>query len=152
MPSMLVRTPILLALCCCVLAPAAGAVSLMDQIGPDGSFQEGLSNNSTQISNLYASAPQYDVAVVDDFTLSASASLSTVEAALFAANSATAIASLMLARSVQTEANMSRITKSASAEAAFSPTEPRPPAVSVRLAQSRATDSFGSEVHTGLAS
>ena len=32
---------------------------------------------------------------------------------------------------------MSSITKSASAEAAFSPTEPSPPAVSVRLAQSR---------------
>jgi hypothetical protein len=87
MPSMLVRTPILLALCCCVLAPAAGAVSLMDQIGPDGSFQQGLSNNSTQISNFYASAPQFNIAVADDFTLAGSASVSSVEAALFASNS-----------------------------------------------------------------
>ena len=47
---------------------------------------------------------------------------------------------------------MSSITKSASAEAAFSPTEPRPPAVSVRLAASRSIDSFGSDVQTGLAS
>ena len=41
---------------------------------------------------------------------------------------------------------------SAGADAAFSPTEPRPPAVKVRLAQSRTMVSFGSEVQTGLSS
>jgi hypothetical protein len=73
-------------LACAALAPASDALLLMDQIGPDGSFQQGLSNNSTQISNFYASAPQYDIAVADDFTLSEPAILSTVEAALFASN------------------------------------------------------------------
>lgn len=68
------------------LAPASGALLLMDQIGPDGSFQQGLSNNGTQISNFYASAPQFDIAVADDFTLSEPAILTTVEAALFGSN------------------------------------------------------------------
>jgi hypothetical protein len=82
---------LLCSICCAwlasaFLAPAAHALLLMDQIGPDGSFQQGLSNNATQISNFYASAQQYDVAVADDFTLAEPAILSTVEAALFGSN------------------------------------------------------------------
>ena len=49
-------------------------------------------------------------------------------------------------------AAVATVAPSASADAAFSPTEPRPPAVNVRLAQSRATVSFGSEVQTGFLS
>ena len=45
-----------------------------------------------------------------------------------------------------------RTTKSAIAVAAFSPTEPSPPAVSVRLATSRNGVAFGSAVHTGFLS
>jgi hypothetical protein len=55
-------------------------------------------------------------------------------------------------RPVQTLANMSTMMKSASAAAAFSPTEPSPPAVSVRLAASRKIVFLGSTVHTGLES
>lgn len=69
--------------------PSAMAAVLMDQIGPDGSFQQGLSNNVTQISNFYASAPQFNISVVDDFTLTESATLSGVEAALFASDNDT---------------------------------------------------------------
>jgi hypothetical protein len=65
--------------------PAAGLIP-MDQIGPDGSFQEGLSNNTTQISNFYASATQFNVAVADDFTVANSIVLTGVEVALFATN------------------------------------------------------------------
>lgn len=74
----------------CMLALAAGgpafATALMDQIGPDGSYQEGRSHNINQISNFYASAPQYDVAVIDDFTLSDEAVIGSVSAALFASD------------------------------------------------------------------
>lgn len=76
------------------LAHPAGAVPLMDQIGADGSFQQGLSNNSTQISNLYASAPQFNVAVVDDFTLAESAAVTGVDAALFASNASVALSQI----------------------------------------------------------
>lgn len=65
--------------------PASGLL-LMDQIGPDGSLQEGLSNNTTQISNFYASAPQFNVAVADDFTVENAIVLTGVEVALFATN------------------------------------------------------------------
>lgn len=68
------------------LAQAAPAAVLMDQIGPNGSFQEGLSNIVTQSSNFYASASQFDISVVDDFTLDSSATLGAVEVALFASN------------------------------------------------------------------
>lgn len=65
--------------------PATGLI-LMDQIGPNGSFQEGLSNNTTQISNFYASAPQFNIAVADDFTVANSIVLAGVDVALFASN------------------------------------------------------------------
>lgn len=58
----------------------------MDQIGPNGGFQEGLSDNRTQISNFYASAPQFNIAVTDDFTISERADVDHVEAAIFASN------------------------------------------------------------------
>jgi hypothetical protein len=64
----------------------ASAATLMDQIGSNGSFQQGLSNASTQISNFYASAPQYNITVTDDFSLTGKAVLSGVDAALFATN------------------------------------------------------------------
>ena len=51
--------------------------------------------------------------------------------------SAIFMALLGSSRPVQTLANMSSTTKSAIAVAAFSPTEPSPPAVSERLATSR---------------
>lgn len=85
-------------LACAALAPAADALLLMDQIGPDGSFQQSLSNNTTQISNFYPSAPQFDIAVADDFTLSAPAILTTVEAALFASNATTGIGQITALR------------------------------------------------------
>ena len=66
--------------------------------------------------------------------------------------SATLIASGIDAWPVHTDATMSRMTLSASAPAAFSPTEPRPPAVMVRRLASLSIDSFGSVFHTGLAS
>jgi len=80
------------------LAPASDALLLMDQIGPDGSFQQGLSNNTTQISNFYASAPQFDIAIADDFTLSEPAILTTVEAALFASNASVGIGQITALR------------------------------------------------------
>ena len=66
-------------------SPASGLL-LMDQIGADGSFQEGLSNNTTQISNFYASATQFNVAVADDFAVENAATLTGLEVALFASN------------------------------------------------------------------
>lgn len=66
-------------------SPASGLI-VMDQIGPDGSFQTGLSG-SAQISNFYASAPQFNIAVADDFTVENAIVLTGVEAALFANNS-----------------------------------------------------------------
>ena len=49
-------------------------------------------------------------------------------------------------------ANMSSTMKSASAAAAFSPTDPRPPAVSVRFAASPKIVFLGSDVQTGFLS
>src|SRR5215471_8382182 len=66
--------------------------------------------------------------------------------------SAILIAPLASSRPVQTLANMSSTMKSASAAAAFSPTDPRPPAVSVRLAAWPKIVFLGSDVHTGFAS
>src|SRR2546427_1238161 len=83
MKSHTIATAGVLALAACGCASAA---TLMDQIGPNGSFQQGLSNGSTQISNFYASAPQYNISVTDDFSLTGKAVLSGVEAALFATN------------------------------------------------------------------
>ncbi|HRI17457.1 MAG TPA: hypothetical protein PL196_02940 [Burkholderiaceae bacterium] len=75
-------------------AGSASAVALMDQIGPDASFQEGRSHNVNQISNFYASAPQYDVAVIDDFTLADEAVIGSVSAALFASDNDTGYSAL----------------------------------------------------------
>lgn len=77
---------------------AASAAALMDQIGPDASFQEGRSNNVSQISNFYASAPQYDVAVIDDFTLTDEAVIGSVSAALFASDGDTGFSLLSALR------------------------------------------------------
>ena len=80
-----------------LLLAGAGSVSaaaLMDQIGPDASFQEGRSHNVNQISNFYASAPQYDVAVIDDFTLADEAVIDSVSAALFATDNDTGYSAL----------------------------------------------------------
>src|SRR5215831_1277877 len=71
---------------------------------------------------------------------------------LSAWRSAILIAPLASSRPVQTLANMSSTMKSASAAAAFSPTDPRPPAVSVRLDASPKIVFLGSDVHTGFAS
>jgi hypothetical protein len=68
------------------------------------------------------------------------------------AGAAILIAPLASSRPVQKLANMSSTTKSAIADAAFSPTDPRPPAVNVRLPAWPKMVFFGSEVHTGLLS
>lgn len=78
-----------LALAMAAACSAASATALMDQIGPGPAFQEGRSHNVNQISNFYPSAPQYDVAVIDDFTLSDEAVIASVSAALFASDSDT---------------------------------------------------------------
>lgn len=73
---------------------SASAAALMDQIGPDSSYQQGRSHNINQISNFYASAPQFDVAVIDDFTLKGEAVIDGVSAALFASDADTGYAAL----------------------------------------------------------
>ena len=77
--------------------PAAG-MTLMDQIGPDGSFEEGLSDNTTQISDFYATAPQFNIAVADDFAVANQATLTGVEVALFASNGVHAFTGLAALR------------------------------------------------------
>lgn len=80
-----------------LLLAGAGSISaaaLMDQIGPDASYQEGRSHNVNQISNFYANAPQYDVAVIDDFTLIDEAVIGSVSAALFASDNDTGYTAL----------------------------------------------------------
>lgn len=72
----------------------ASAAALMDQIGPDGSYQQGRSHAINQISNFYASAPQFDVAVIDDFTLTGEAVVHSVAAALFATDNDTGFSML----------------------------------------------------------
>lgn len=79
-------------------AGSASAAALMDQIGPDASYQEGRSHNINQISNFYASAPQYDVAVIDDFTLTGEAVIGSVSAALFASDNDTGYSALTALR------------------------------------------------------
>lgn len=79
-------------------AGSASAAALMDQIGPDASYQEGRSHNINQISNFYASAPQYDVAVIDDFTLTDEAVIDSVSAALFATDNDTGYTALTALR------------------------------------------------------
>ncbi len=83
---MLGRSLLPLLLLASTLSAPATAATLMDQIGPNGTFQNGLSNNATQISNIYGSAPQFNVSVTDDFTLADPATLQIVEAAIFASN------------------------------------------------------------------
>lgn len=85
-------------LCLLAVSASASAAALMDQIGPDPSFQEGRSHNINQISNFYASAPQYDVAVIDDFTLTDEAVLGSVSAVLFASDNDTGYSALTALR------------------------------------------------------
>ena len=76
-----------MALVCGLALAAAGSASattLMDQIGPSASHQQGLSNNLAQISTFYRHAAHYNASVIDDFTLADPAALSGVEAAFFA--------------------------------------------------------------------
>lgn len=80
------------------LIAQAGAGVIMDQIGPNSTFQQGLSNNRTQISNFYASAPQFDISVTDDFLVSDRAAVDNVEAAIFASNSMHGFANLSALR------------------------------------------------------
>lgn len=75
-------------------AGSASGAALMDQIGSDGSYQQGRSHNTRQISNFYASAPQYDVAVIDDFTLTGEAVVHGVSVALFATDNDTGFSML----------------------------------------------------------
>jgi hypothetical protein len=86
---MLSRPLLPLLLLASTLSAPAAAATFMDQIGPNGTSQEGLSNNTTQISNIYASAGQFNVSVTDDFTLAEPATLEIVEAAIFASNANT---------------------------------------------------------------
>ena len=71
--------------------------------------------------------------------------------AVVAADHAVRTLSFAISRPVQKLANMSTRTKSEKAFAALSPTEPNPPTVSERSADSRNAARFGSSVHTGLA-
>lgn len=69
------------ALCAAVSVPAFGGTPVWDQIGPDSSASDTPANGGAS-QDFEAAFDGYDVVAIDDFTLSASAALCSMEAVI----------------------------------------------------------------------